>query len=95
MARHLEIGDPDKEWQSCLRLWMDSQNLTADHAASLARVSRATVQRLISLPGRGTMYGRKRWRAKFLNEFMRRLNMPEKLRKRVNFLAAVEEGYEF
>lgn len=93
MARHLEIGDTHTEWQSCIRYWMDSKNLTVTIAAKMARVSRTTVQRLIALPERGT-YSRKRWRAKFLNEFMRRICMPENLRKRVNHLAAIEEGYE-
>jgi hypothetical protein len=91
VARPLEIGDTGKSWQSCIRLWMDGQNMTADHAASIARVSRATVQRLIALHGN---YGRKRWRAKFLNEFMRKLKIPADLRRRVNYLAAIEEGYE-
>lgn len=94
MGRPLEIGDMREQWQSCIRYWMDSQNLTATVAAEITRVSRTTVQRLIALPGHGTHYPRKRWRAKFLNEFMRRLQMPEKLRKRVNYLAAREEGYE-
>lgn len=93
MARPLEIGNMHTEWQSCIRFWMDSQNLTATTAAQMARVSRATVQRLIVLPGHGT-YARKKWRAKFLNEFMRKIGMPERLRKRVNYLAATEEGYE-
>lgn len=93
MARPLEIGDTRSEWQSCIRFWMDGQNLTATDAAAMARVSRTTVQRLIARPGHGS-YGRKRWRAKFLNEFMRKIGMPNGLRLQVNRLAAIEEGYE-
>lgn len=95
MPRPLEIRDIHNEWQSIIRQWMDGQNITATRAAELAGVSRTTVQRLLALPDKGTTYGRKRWKASFLNYFLRSLKMPANMQVRVNILAALEEGYKF
>lgn len=94
MARPLEIQDTKNEWQSILRFWMVGKDISVDIAAALATVSPQTVKRLLALPGRGTVYGRKRWKASFLNHFMRRIGLPADMRQRVNLLAAREEGYE-
>ena len=93
MSRPIEIRDTKTEWQSILRFWMVGKDISIEQAAHLASVSVPTIKRLIALPGRSTTYGRKRWRAKFLNEFMQRLAVPPKLQLLVNQLAAKEEGY--
>ena len=93
MPRPMEIGDTKTEWQSILRYWMVGKDISIERAAELATTSEPTVKRLLALPGRGTGYSRKRWKAGFLNYFMERIGVPEDLRLRVNELAAKEEGY--
>lgn len=93
MPRPLEIRDTKNEWQSILRQWMDGKNISIERAAEMATTSVPTVKRLLALPGKGTTYGRKRWKAGFLNFYMERLNVPADMRQRVNQLAAKEEGY--
>lgn len=94
MPRPLEIGDTKNEWQSIIRFWMSGKDISIEQAAELATTSVPTVKRLLALPGRSTRYGRKRWKAGFLNYFMKRIGVPKEMRDRVNDLAAKEEGYK-
>lgn len=93
MSRPIEVRDTKNEWQSVIRFWMVGKDISIEDAAQLVGVSKTTVKRLLALPHKGTSYGRKRWRANFLNQFMFRIGLPTRLQILVNRLAAKEEGY--
>lgn len=93
MGRKLDhTGDPNTSWQALLRLYFVGKNITVKEIQLRCGISRSTVQRLIALPGQG-IYSRKRWRAKALNNMLCIMEVPPDVIKRVNLLAAREEGY--
>lgn len=92
MSRPYEIGDTSQHWQAVVRQYMDGKDLSFEELGQRIGLSRVTVARLLALP-RNTTYRRKRWRAPLLNNALRALDMPPALVRKVNILAAREDGY--
>lgn len=93
MRKMDHCGNDPACWQALLRVYLVGKDMRMVDVAARLGVSRATMQRLLALPGQGR-YSRKRWRAPAINNMLRRLDVPKPLAAQINVLAAREEGYE-